>query len=412
MHSAPPTSIAKPFFTDHLVQDPYPTYRRFLNEGPIHFLERGSGPGIWAIFSYKHCSALLKDPRLTARRSGSTLISFSPEQQKELAPLAAMLGQWMLFIDAPEHSRLRKLINQGFSLAVIDGLRVQVETVVGEMVGSLQTSSEVDLMKGIAHPLPVLIIGRMLGLPDRMEGQMTEWSDAIATFIGNPLRTLDQARSAQHAMLSLTDYFRQVVAERRVQKGSDLVSLLLEIEADGEVLTEDEVYAQCIMLLFAGHETTRNLIGNGMLTLLQRREELDRLREEPKMTRSAVEELLRFESPVQGASRLLREDMEIEGHVIRAGSPLFLMLGSANRDPQQFPDPDRLDLARLNNSHLAFGAGAHFCIGNQIARLEAQVAILQLVQTFPKMQLAGSNPGWLPNFALRGLSSLPVLLTA
>jgi cytochrome P450 len=248
----------------------------------------------------------------------------------------------------------------------------------------------------------------MLGLAVSGRDQLIQWSDAIATFMGNPRRTLEQIHSAQLAIVALTEFFHGAVAERRRHKGADLISLLLDIEEDGEVLTEEELYAQCVMLLFGGHETTRHLIGNGMQVLLQHPEELSRLRDDPEMIRSAVEELLRYESPVQYTGRILKEDMELCGVRLRRGEVIAFMLGAANRDPQQFTDPCRLNLARLNNAHLAFGAGPHFCIGNQLARLEGQVAILRMVQRFPRMRLAAQRPDWAPTFGLRRLRTLPV----
>jgi cytochrome P450 len=237
-----------------------------------------------------------------------------------------------------------------------------------------------------------------------------EWSRAIAVFRGNPDRTVEQARAAQDALIAMTDFFRKTVAERRRNKGHDLISLLIDIEEDGEVLTEEELYAQCIALLFAGHETTRNLIGNGMYTLLKYPEATAELREKPEMIRSAVEEILRFESPVQFTARVLKEDIEVCGQRIPKRWSILCMLGAANRDPKQFKEPDQLNLKRLNNQHLAFSAGPHFCIGNQLARLEGQISLLSLVQRFPKMKLAGPTPEWAATFGFRGLTSLPVVL--
>jgi cytochrome P450 len=410
MSSAQPMRVKKTLFSEALIQDPYRIYQQFLEEGPIHYIERGAAPGLWAVFSYAHCAALLKDSRVTAKRSGATLLAFPPERRAEFAPLAHQLGLWMLFLDAPEHSRLRKLMNKGFGPAGAESLRTTVEGVVDEMLEPLRHASEAELMKQIAHPLPVRVIAAMLGISGAMQEQLTEWSDAIATFLGNPRRTIDETSAAQNAVLALVDYFKDVVAERRRSKGNDLISLLLEIEEDGDVLTEEELYAQCVMLLFGGHETTRNLIGNGMLTLLQHPQEATRLRDQPALIRSGVEELLRYESPVQGTTRIVKEEMELCGETMTPGTIIFPILGSANRDSRQFKDPETLDLARLNNTHLAFGAGAHHCIGNQIARLEAQVAILRLVEGFPAMKLANAVPQWSPNYTLRGLTSLAVSL--
>ena len=406
MSSTQAAPVKKTLFTEGFLQDPYPIYERFLKEGPIHYVDWGGG--IWAVFDYADCCSLLKDARLSAKRAGSPLLALPPEKRAEFAELARMLGLWMPFIDAPEHSRLRKLMNKGFSPAVAESLRPQVEAIVDRMLEPLRHASEAELLHEIAHPLPVRVIAEMLGLSGSGQEQLVQWSDAIATFMGNPRRTLEQVQCAQQAVVALMEFFRGVVGERRRQRGGDLISLLLDIEEDGEVLTEEELYAQCVMLLFGGHETTRNLIGNGMQVLLQHPEELSRLRDHPEMIRSAVEELLRYESPVQYAGRIVKEEMEFRGARLRQGEVVAFMLGAANRDPQQFKDPNRLNLARLNNAHLAFGAGPHFCIGNQLARLEGQVAILRMVQEFPRMRLKATQPEWAPNIGLRGLKSLPV----
>jgi cytochrome P450 len=278
------------------------------------------------------------------------------------------------------------------------------------MLEPLKQGSEVELMGEFASPLPVRIILEMLGLPQDLHQSFVDWSRAIALFRGSPDRTVDLARGAQDALIHLTDFFRKTVAERRRNKGNDLISLLIDIEEDGEVLTEEELYAQCIALLFAGHETTRNLIGNGMYTLMQHPDETAELRENPEMIRSAVEELLRYESPVQFTARVLKEDIEICGQRIPKRWSILCMLGAANRDPKQFKEPNQLNLKRLNNQHLAFSAGPHFCIGSQLARLEGQIAIRSLVQRFPKMKLTGPRPEWAPTFGLRGLKSLSVIL--
>jgi cytochrome P450 len=313
-------------------------------------------------------------------------------------------------MDPPEHTRLRKLLNKGFSPAAIEGLRPQVEAIVDEMLTPLRHGAEVDLMREFANPMPVRIILEMLGIPQDLRDTFVNWSRAIAVFRGSPDRTVEQARDAQDALLALTEFFRKTVAERRRNKGNDLISLLIDIEEEGEVLTEEELYAQCIALLFAGHETTRNLIGNGMYTLLRHPQETGELREKPEIIRTAVEEILRYESPVQLTARVLKEDVDICGQHIPRKWSVLCMLGAANRDPKRFKNPNQLDLKRLNNQHLAFSAGPHACIGGQLARLEGQVALLNLVQRFPEMKLVGPRPEWAPTFGFRGLKSLPVIL--
>lgn len=408
--STPTTAGRKVLFSDEVVQDPYPTYARLHEEGPLHYVEVAGKWAVWSIFSHSECASIAKDPRLSAKRAQQMLLPLPLSRQAEFSELARMFGLWLIFMDPPEHTRLRKLLNKGFSPTAVENLRPRVEKIVDQMLTPLQHGSEVELMQEFAHALPVRIILEMLGIPQELRDTFGEWSRAIAAFRGNPNRTVEEAHAAQDALIALTEFFRKTVAERRRNKGDDLISLLIDIEEEGEVLTEEELYAQCIALLFAGHETTRNLIGNGMYTLLKHPEETAKLREKPEMIRSAVEELLRYESPVQFTARVLKEDIEVCGQPIRKGWTVLCMLGAANRDPKQFKQPNQLDLNRLNNQHLAFSAGIHACIGAQLARLEGQVALQSLVQRFPKMKLAGPRPEWASTFGLRGLKSLSVTL--
>jgi cytochrome P450 len=400
----------KVVFTDEILQDPYPTYARLHAEGPLHYLDIGGKWAVWSILSHAECSSIAKDPRCSAKRARQMLLPLPLSRQSEFSELARMFSLWLIFMDPPEHTRLRKLLNKGFSPAAIEGLRLQIQTIVDRMLEPLQHGSEVELMREFANPLPVRIISEMLGIPQELHDTFVNWSRAVAAFRGNPKPTVEQARAAQDALVALTDFFRETVAERRRNKGNDLISLLIDIEEEGEVLTEEELYAQCIALLFAGHETTRNLIGNGIYTLLRHPEEAAELREKPEIIRTAIEEILRYEGPVQFTARVLKEDIEVCGQRIPKKWSLLCMLGAANRDPKQFKEPDRLNLKRLNNQHLAFGAGPHFCIGNQLARLEGQIAILSLLQRFPEMKLTGPRPEWASTFGFRGLKGLPVMM--
>lgn len=400
----------KVVFSDEVLQDPYPTYARLHEEGPLHYLDVGGKWAVWSVFSHAECSSIAKDPRCSAKRAQQMLLPLPLSRQSEFSELARMLSLWLIFMDPPEHTRLRKLLNKGFSPSVVDSLRPQVEDIVERMLKPLERGSEVELMRQFANPLPVRIILEMLGIPQELHATFVDWSRAIAVFRGSPDRTVEQARAAQDALIALTDFFRKTVAERRRNKGNDLISLLIDIEEEGEVLTEEELYAQCTALLFAGHETTRNLIGNGMYTLLRHPREAAELRDNPEMIRSAVEEVLRYESPVQFTARVLKEDIEICGQYIPKKWTILCMLGAANRDPKQFEEPNQLNLKRLNNQHLAFSAGPHFCIGSQLARLEAQVALSNLLRRFPEMKLIGPRPEWASTFGLRGLKGLPVTL--
>jgi len=396
-------------FHPGFLDNPYPAYREFQKAGGIHELDWGSRK-LWTIFSYEDCLVALKDQRLSSKGFAHLLAVFPEEERAQFSELMRVMSLWLLFMDAPEHSRLRKLMNKGFSPAAIDLLRPQVEAIVNRVIDSIGNSSEADLMQEIAHPLPVIVIGELLGSSRTMQSQLCEWSDAIARFFGNPNRTIEQTAAAQDAVVHLTEHFRQIVAERRRQKGNDLIGLLLDIEADGETLTEEELYAQRIMLLFAGHETTRNLIGNGMYSLLCHPQEFTKLQDNPDLIRSSVEEMLRYESPVQYVLRAVKEEVEICGAQIDPGKGVIIVLAAANRDPNRFRDPDFFDLGRVNNPHLAFGGGPHFCIGNQLARLEGQACILRMVQRFPKMRLTDRLPSRVENFAFRGFKSFPISL--
>lgn len=401
----------KLLFTPEILQDPYPAYARLHAEGPLHYLEVGAnGAAAWSIFSHAECSAIAKDPRLSAKRAHKLILPLPFERQPKFKELAHLFSLWMIFMDAPEHTRLRKLLNKGFAPGVIEALRPQVEAIVDRMLGSLRPGSEIELISEFANPLPVRIILELLGIPQELNDMLVDLSRAVAGFRGTPTPTVEQAQAGQAGLIRLNEFFRETVAERRRNKGKDLISLLIDIEEQGEVLTEDEVFAQCTALLFAGHETTRNLIGNGMYTLLRNPDQATELRDHPEIIRSAVEELLRYESPVQFTSRVLKEDMEICGQRIPRNWSILCMLGAANRDPKQFDDPDRLNLKRLKNEHLAFSAGPHFCIGNQLARMEGQVALLNLVRRFPQMRLTGPRPEWTPTFGFRGLKALRVTL--
>jgi cytochrome P450 len=408
MSEVPATPVRKVLFTDEFVQDPYPAYRRLLEEGPLHFVEVSGGVwGVWAVVSHADCSAVAKDPRLSAKRTDRMLFTLPMSRQGEFKELVRMLGLWMIFIDAPEHTRMRKLMNKGFTQSAAEALRPQVERIVDGILDPLGHLSQADLVNELAYPMPVRVISELLGVPETMHSAFLRWSAAIAEFNGSPNRTVEHAKNAQNAVLALTDFFRGAVEERRSNKGSDLLSLLIDIEEDGEALSEEELYAQCVMLLFAGHETTRNLIASGIYSLLREPEKLAELRENPALIRSAVEEFLRFESPIQYTARVAKEDIELCGVRIPKRQTILCMLGAANRDPKRFTDPDTLDLNRLNNQHLAFSAGPHFCIGSQLARLEGQVAILRTIERFPNLRLAQAAE-WAPNFGFRGLKALPV----
>ena len=325
MSDIPPPLSAKEFFTPEFLRNPYSTYRRYLDGRGLQYLDIHGG--VWAVFKHAACSSFLRDPRLSAKRTATLIDEFPAEKQMEFAELARTFSLWMLFFDAPEHTRLRKLMNKGFSPVAIESLRPQIEKVVDRLLIPLYKNHRIDIVPQFAHPLPAYVIAEMLNVPESLHQQFIHWSNAIAMLFGNPHRTLNDLVAAQQAIHCLTSYFREAVAARRNRKGNDLISLLMQIEEDGDVLTEEELYAQCVMLLFGGHETTRNLIGNGLYTLLRHPEQASELRDHPELIRSAVEELLRYESPVQYTGRMVLENFEFCGVEARPDQEVIFMPG-------------------------------------------------------------------------------------
>ena len=297
---------------------------------------------------------------------------FPPDAQQQVAPLVRNIAKWALFTDPPDHNRLRALINTAFSVRLVEAMRPRLQAIVDGLLDVAETRDEFDALRQLAIPLPVMVIGRMLGLPEADFDRLRAWSDALAPFFSGRIDA-PSIGNATVAIAELETYFGSLIAERRKRPGDDLVSSLIAAEEEGRILDDQELCSTCVMLLFAGHETTSHLIANGLYLLLRHPDERDRLIDSPNLGPSAIEELLRYESPVQWQTRMALEDIEVSGHPIPRGNRIFLMLGAANRDPLQFADPDRLDIARQNNRHLAFGQGTHYCGGAALGRLEALV---------------------------------------
>jgi hypothetical protein len=313
----------------------------------------------------------------------------------------------MLFVDPPDHTRLRTLVNKGFTPRRVQELRPRIEALVTELVDAAAADGRMDLMADLAVPLPIIVIAELLGVPVEDRERLKVWSDHAAMLLDGTLRD-EHLAVAVPSFLELIDYLKDIVEARRKDPQDDLISALVAAQDAEDALDDYEVLGTCALILGAGHETTTNLIGNGMLALLRDRAAFERLGREPGLVPSAVEELLRYDSPVQVTSRMPFEDVEIHGVRIPAGGEVNTLLGSANRDPAQFPDPDRLVLDRADNRHLSFGHGAHFCLGAPLARLEGEIAIRDLVRRFPKLSLEVDDPQRRPGFVLRGCTGLPV----
>jgi cytochrome P450 len=388
-------------FLPEVIADPYPAYHRLRAADPVHL----SPLGLWLVSRYDDCVMVLRDQRFV--REGF---------ERALAPVYGnvaetdQLPRSMLFRDPPDHTRLRSLVNRAFTPRVVEGLRPRIEQIVDRLLDQVQDSGRMEVIADLAYPLPVTVISEMLGVPEGDRDTIRQWSADVARSldaIGLPMPT-DLVARGRAGRRALGEYFRSLIPERRRRPRSDLLSQLIAVEEQGDKLSEGELLSTCVLLYIAGHETTVNLIGNGLLALLRHPEELARVRGEPALIPSAVEELLRYDGPVQRTARIAATDVEIDGRQIGKGAMVVVLLGAANRDPSQFPDPDRLDVARADNRHIAFGLGIHFCLGAPLARLEAQIAFATLLRRAPRLALAAGTPEWRDSQVLRGLKALPV----
>jgi cytochrome P450 len=305
---------------------------------------------------------------------------------------------------------MRGLVNKAFTPRAVDAMEGRIQGLIDGLLDAVRDRGTMDVIADFAYPLPVMVIATMLGVPPEDRAHFKKWSDEISILFGGDASSLpaDEARRAVASRLELVDYFRGIVARRRQQPADDLLSALVRAEEDGGHLTEDEVYSNAVLLLIAGNETTTNLIGNGLLALLRHPDQMRQVWQDESLVPAAVEEMLRYDGPVQMTTRVARVDLEIQGTKISKGDWVFLVIGAANRDPAQFPEPDRFDVRRADNKHVAFGAGPHFCLGAPLARLEGQLALRALRRRFPNLRLSGPNPEYRNNFNLRGLKALPV----
>jgi pimeloyl-[acyl-carrier protein] synthase len=395
-------------FLPEVHEDPYPLYHRLRAEDPVH----RSPLGFWVLTRHADVLAVLRDPRMSRdpRRSERVaLLRASAEVDELLASEEAAPS--MLFVDPPDHTRLRALVNKAFTPAAVERLRPRVEELVAGLLDRAAGAGAMDVVEELAYPLPVTVICELFGVPQADRDRFRAWSRGLVHLL-DPLVAADALERALQARQALRGYLGGLIAERRAHPAGDLLSALIAAEDQGHQLSEAELVSMCVLLLVAGHETTVNLIANGMLALLRHPEARARLQTDAALARSAVEELLRYDSPVQFTSRHALEDLDVGGRRVRAGETVVAVLGAANRDPAQFPDPDRLDLARAPNRHLAFGGGIHFCLGAPLARMEAAVAIPAMLARLPGLELGPGPPVRRDTVTLRGLASLPVTFRA
>jgi cytochrome P450 len=380
--------------------------QRLRSEAPVFWSDKGK---YWIITRYADAHTILRDQSYEKGLSRMGQVNLLVNLIPPASELRKSTSQWMLTQNPPDHTRLRSLLNKAFTPAMVQQMRPDIQEIADRLVESVRGKGQMELVSEYAFVLPVTVIAAMLGVPAEDRDKFHKWSHALTEML-EPRMTLDLGRinRANEANKELIEYLRPLVQKRRMNPRNDLISALVEAEDKGSKLTEEELLANCVLLLVAGHETTVNLIGNGVLALLRNPDQRELLKGEPELIQSAVEEFLRYESPIQLVRRVAAEDMELGGQKIAKDDMLVVLLGACNRDPEVFPNPDKLDIRRSPNKHIAFSEGIHFCLGASLARLEGQIAISTLFKELPNIRLATEKLEFKHPFALRGLKQMPV----
>ena len=385
-----------------VLADPYPLFHRLRTEDPVHwdpFLHA------WVVTRYKDVVTVLH--HYSAERT-PTPKQLAAMGLGSLNPISEIMVKQMLFLDPPTHTRLRSLASQAFTPQRVEVLRGHIRDITDRLLDKVQAKGHMDVIADLAEPLPCIVTAEMLGVPVEDYQQLKAWSQDFAEMLGNFQHNPERAPRILKSVLEMADYFRSAMREQRLHPRDGLVSSLMNAEIQGDRLSEEEVIANCIVTMVGGQETTTNLIGNGVLALLRNPDQLEKLRSDLSLIPSAVEELLRYESPSQHTARLAPEDTILGGRRIRKRQAVIAVMAAGNRDPERFPDPDRLDITRADNRHLAFGWAAHFCFGAALARIEGQVAFELMLRRLPNWALESGPLVWRSNLGLRGLTRLPL----
>jgi pimeloyl-[acyl-carrier protein] synthase len=385
--------------------DPHPLFKRLREKDPVHYSEVFQG---WVVTRYDDVLSILRDSRWAADRMKIDDSRIADRVNQDTVQNQVM-ARTMLTVDPPDHTRLRNLVNKAFTPRSVERVRPRIQEIVDHLLDEMDGAADADVIRDLAYPLPVIVIAEMLGVPPEDRSRFKKWSSELVQTLGFD-EDPEKAAIADQAVLDLVDYFREVIQQRKVEPREDLISGLIAAHEGSDALTEDEMLGTLILLLVAGNETTTNLIGNGLLSLLEHPGELERLRANPELTESAIEEMLRYEYPVMSTVRTPLEEVQLDGKTIRSGQPVMVTIAAANRDPAQFPDPDRFDIGREGNHHVAFGHGIHFCLGAPLARAEGRAAISSLLARYPDLRSLVTKPDWGEGIILRGLKTFPVEL--
>ncbi|MFD7523346.1 cytochrome P450 [Paenibacillus chitinolyticus] len=387
-------------FSPDFLRNPYPLYAQFRQNQPVMFMEP---LGIWSVFDYEHVKQVLFDH---ARFSSE----FRPKFEEGTEQEQRGGGFSLITMDPPRHTQLRTLVSKAFTPKAVAALESRIAAITHELLDQVSETGRIDLIRDFSYPLPVIVIAEMLGIPSEDREQFKHWSDEVVASADSVVGATNS--ESQQAHEEMNAYFRKIIALRREEPRDDLISALLAAEESNTHLSEGDILSFCALLLVAGNETTTNLIGNAVLSLLENPDQLAKLRARPDLLPSAIEEVLRFKSPLQAMFRTAARDVEIGGQVIPAGSRVVAWMGSANRDAGKFADADQFDIARESNPHIAFGHGMHFCLGAPLARLEARVALQAVLERLPELARADQDP-LTParGFIVHGVSSLPLTFT-
>ncbi len=395
-------------FSPAAVADPYAAFDHLRDTDPVHWSPRYRS---WILTRHAEVSAALRDPRFSSDRITPFVQAklSGPDADPDLRATFAVLEDWMVFKDPPDHTRLRTLLRTAFTPRSVAALEPRIRVLSDELLDDLVGAGQGDLVRSYAYPLTAAVVAEMLGVPRADRDLFKEWSDAITALVFAGLGSPERYERATRGMLELRDYLGAMADRATAHPGDDLISALVQARDDDDSLSHDEVIATGVLLLFAGHETTTNLIGNGVLALLQHPDQRDRLVRGEVGIGTAVEEFLRYDGPAKTVVRQMGSDVELDGHVLRAGQRVFLCPPSANRDPAVFTDPGMLDLGRTDNPHVGFGFGLHYCLGAPLARAEATVAIPAVLDRLPDLVLDEDQElVWQPVLLSRGLTGLPV----
>ncbi|QSJ20569.1 cytochrome P450 [Nostoc sp. UHCC 0702] len=414
MNKVPKIGLKKAFkfnpYSSEFRTNPYPIYHRLRFEEPVHKSFVG---GDWVLTRYADVKAVLRSNRIRSHDQPELIKEknqYLQNRGRNLNTLAQISNKILFYMNPPDHHRLRSLVVKAFSPLVVERMRPRIHKIVDDLLEQVQNKGNMDIIADIAGPLPVIVIGKMLGIPIEAQEQLHQWSNVLSRILDS-LVSLEEYEILNRVIGEFQDYLRGLIIEREKNPQEDLISALIAAREQSDKLTLEELLAICILLFATGEETTVNTIGNGMLALLHHPDQMEQLKKEPTIIQSAVEEILRYDSPVQLTARVAIDNIEIGNQTIQAGEKLILCLGAANRDPYQFPNPDQFNIHRYQDNHVAFGDGIHYCLGAALARVQAQIAINTLLQQFPDLQLASDKLEWRKNIALRGLKSLPVTFT-